>query len=596
MLVLTQLPDERLAVKCDYFYRSRMHKIPTAFFAPNLKQWIMQPFVLGTFEKEFEGEIVYKTPRWVILKEPMPDMSAMYEITDKSIKTPDLKLKPYDYQDYGIRFMIDKLLQYNMVLNADSVGTGKTVQTIGVIKWFIENKGFNKFLIICKKSIKRQWQQEFDKFTNLSDDFNILYTKETAANRKKVYKEFDFSKKGILITNYHSFLNDTDLIKDLDYDMVVIDEAHSIKARNGVLNNNISEAVVGKPVVFLTGTPVMSKPEDIFGIIKIANPNYFGKWTPFAKEYLVYANTNFGVQMVGAKNLDKLREKVQNVLIRRTEYDISIQLPKTNLVKKECTMDNTQVKLLQLVHDTQVDIMNKMNSLRDNKTGAIKNKQAYDALDAQSKALIAARQAASTDPRMFLMSPSKLMKEHFGQIIPKSYKGSDKTESIIDIVEDIVEEGNKVILFSKFRTSVLLMAQEIANKLKINTLLYTGSESGEVRDQNLELFNTSVFHNVLLGTDALAEGVNLQVAKYVINIDQPDTFAIKTQRIGRARRASSTFDNIVVYDMITMDSDNVKSKDVERLQNIEDNKDLNDALISLDDSQSIALQNAMKGA
>ena len=94
----------------------------------------------------------------------------------------------------------------------------------------------------------------------------------------------------------------------------------------------------------------------------------------------------------------------------------------------------------------------------------------------------------------------------------------------------------------------------------------------------------------------MAEGLNLQVAKYVINIDQPDTYAIKTQRIGRARRASSQFDNIVVYDMITSSSNNAKSKDEERLENIENNKDLSDALISLDDSQSIALQNAMKGA
>ena len=54
----------------------------------------------------------------------MPDMSKMYEITDKSIVAPTLKLKPYDYQDYGIRFMIDKILKNGFVLNADDVGLG----------------------------------------------------------------------------------------------------------------------------------------------------------------------------------------------------------------------------------------------------------------------------------------------------------------------------------------------------------------------------------------------------------------------------------------------------------------------------------------
>lgn len=90
--------------------------------------------------------------------------------------------------------------------------------------------------------------------------------------------------------------------------------------------------------------------------------------------------------------------------------------------------------------------------------------------------------------------------------------------------------------------------------------------------------------------------VNLQVAKYVINIDQPDTFAIKTQRIGRARRVGSQFNNVVVYDMITMSTDKARSKDEERLENIEKNQNLTDALVNIDDAQREALIKSMKGA
>ena len=92
----------------------------------------------------------------------------------------------------------------------------------------------------------------------------------------------------------------------------------------------------------------------------------------------------------------------------------------------------------------------------------------------------------------------------------------------------------------------------------------------------------------------MAEGLNLQIAKYVINIDQPDTYAIKTQRIGRARRAGSQFDNVIIYDLITASTNNVRSKDEERLENIEKNKDLSDALVSIDESQRQALINAME--
>lgn len=592
MLTITQLPDKRLAIKCDYYYRDRIKKIPTAHFEYSIKHWIIESFALGALEAEFQGELVYKTPRWIILNQPMPDLSKMYEITDKSIKSPDLKLKPYDYQDYGIRFMIDKILKHNFVLNSDDVGLGKTIQTIGVVKWFIENKGYQKFLIICKKSIKKQWQDEFKKFTDLDKTFNIIYTQDSAAKRKKAYQSFNNSPNGVLITNYHSFLNDTQYFSNMDIDMVIIDEVHSVKARTGKLNNNIASIVQGKPCIFLTGTPIMSKPEDIFGIIQIANPGYFGKWSAFAKEYLVYNRGPFGIQLVGCRNLDKLRDQVQDILIRRTEYEVSIQLPKTNIIKIECDMDGIQIDLVNDIKERQDDILSRMSRLKDS-SGNITNTQMYEALDAQSKALIAARQAACTDPRMFLLSPSKLMKDQIGKLVPGNYSGSNKTERILDLVEDIVESGNKVIIFSKFRTSVMLLAQDITKKFKYNVLLYTGFEDGDTRDTNIDLFKNTDDHNILLGTDAMSEGLNLQCAKCVINIDQPDTYAIKQQRIGRARRASSTFDNVFVYDMISIGT-TFKSKDEERLENIEKNKDLDAALVSIDEAQRHALINAMK--
>ncbi len=594
MLIVSQLQSGHLSIKCDYYYRNRISKIPTAYFNPMLKQWMIEPYMLGYLENEFHGELVYKTPRWVILHEPMPDMSQMYKISDDTIKAPDMKLKPYDYQDYGIRFMIDKILQHNMVLNSDDVGLGKTIQTIGTLKWFIENQGYTKILIICKKSIKRQWKEEFDKFTDLSKDFKIIYTEETAAKRKKAYKEFGNAQKGILITNYHSFLNDTDLIKMLHYDIVVIDEVHSVKARTGKLNNNIASAVQGHPVIFLTGTPVMSKPEDIFGIVQISDPSYFGAWNKFSKEHLVYAQTPFGIKLIGSRNLDVLRDKVQDILIRRTKYEVSIDLPETSIVKKSCDMDNVQEKILKMISEETLELNDQMNRLKG-PDGKIKNMQLYEALEGRSKGLIAARQAASTDPRMFWYSNSEMMKKKYGAEVPQSYKMSDKAESIVDLVEDIIQSDNKVILFSKFVTSARLIGQDIQDKLKVPVLMYTGMENQNVRDNNVDLFRESDAYNILIGTDAMAEGLNLQVAQYVINIDQPDTNAIKEQRIGRVRRAGSQFSNVVVYDMITSNGINAKSKDEERLENIEKNKDLSDALISIDESQRQALISAMKG-
>ena len=128
-----------------------------------------------------------------------------------------------------------------------------------------------------------------------------------------------------------------------------------------------------------------------------------------------------------------------------------------------------------------------------------------------------------------------------------------------------------------------------------NVLLYTGAESDNIRETAIDYFKNTTTYNILIGTEAMAEGLNLQNAKYIINIDQPDTLAIKTQRIGRARRAGSQFDNVIIYDMITSSSTKAQSKDEERLENILNNQNITDALVSIDDAQRKALINAMKG-
>lgn len=599
MLTIVQLPTGDLAVKCHYLYRDRIRKVPGARFDGNMKQWIVPAFDLGYLEQEFHGEIFYKTPRWVILKEPMPDMSAMYRIDRPDIQCPQLKLNPYDYQKYGIRWMIDKLDKHNFVMNCDDVGTGKTIQTIGTLLWYIQNRGLKKVIVICKKSAKKQWSDEFDKFTDLrAQGFNILWTQSTASKRKKAYKEFYASDKGIMITNYHSFLNDSDLIRQTGPEMIVIDEAHVVKARTGKLNNNIMSVCQGLPVIFLTGTPIMSRPEDIFGIVQISQPDYFGTWKEYSNKYLVMATTTFGRECIGARNLDELRASIQDVLIQRTEYEISLELPKTVIVKTSCDMDSTQEAIINAINDEQSEIIDTIKSLeiryKNQTISASQYNEEVNRCDARSKGLIAARQAAVTDPRMFFMSNSKSMREKYSPLIPASYKMSSKMENMIDLVETIIEGGNKVIIFSKFRTSAVLAAQDIQRVLKYPVLMYTGTENDDMRNNAIDLFCKTNSHNILIGTDAMAESLNLQVAHYEIMIDQPDTWAIKKQRIGRARRAGSQFDHVTVYDLITANGVNAKSKDEERLEKIEKDKNLTGALIELDESQKQAMIAEMK--
>ena len=520
------------------------------------------------------------------------------------IHVPELKLKPHYYQDYGIRYMLSKMSEYGFVLNADDVGLGKTLQAIGSIKWYIENKSVKHVLIICKKSIKSQWVSEIKKFTDLSDTFFISTVGGDTGERRQIYKSAMENTNFILVLNYHTFLYDMDIIKSLDTDMTIIDEVHSIKAREGVMNNNISEIAIGKPTIYLTGTPIMSSPEDVFGILQISNPEYLGIWEEFSKYHLIMEHGKRGDYVNGYDHIKELRNKIQNILIRRTENEVKLELPKTIYHEVECTMDKTQVEILFMVGKIRRNIRKEVDKLKQRETLTQEERQTLVRGENILKALIAADQILCSDPRVFLKSDSLLMKNILGKNVSEDTPISNKGEQLLNLVEDIVEARHKVIIFSKLKQCAKLIADDIESQLNYNVLCYTGDEKEQVRNDNVELFKTNPDYPILIGTEAMAEGLNLQVAKYVINYDQPDSSAIKTQRIGRVRRDGSEHASIIVYDLITKLGDTVQddsesvstmSKDEERLANVKATQNLTDTLVTLTDMQRRELISAMEG-
>lgn len=592
MLTVTKsLDGQQLLIKSHYFYSDRIKKLPSACWNPDGKFWTIEEHYKYDLEKEFHDEIYYKTPEWVIFNQPMPDLSKMYAM-DNSIQVPQLKCNLYDYQTFGAKFAIDRMNTHNFCIIADDVGLGKTPISIAVMMHRIQNNNARKLLIICKKSIKSQWEEEIDKFTDLSKSFVVAKTGDTKKKRMDAYSEVKSSQQSILITNYHTFLNDEAILSSLGFDFVLIDESHCVSSHTTKMNKAIQRTVQGTPCLFLTGTPVMSKPEQAYGIISIANAKYFGAWGKFKSQFIIEQFQGNYTATIGAKNLSTLRNMIQDVMIRRTEYEVSVQLPKTIENNVNCTLDKTQGELIKAISEKRDSLMAdfeaKMALYQRNQSPQLY--QELQQTDASIKGLIAATQATADDPRMFTLSTSNYLKKNFLSLVPSSYKMSSKVEKAVDIVDNIVDSGHKVIIFTKFRTSAVLLQKQLEKDLGLKVVLYTGEESESIRDANIKLFKTDDDYSVLIGTEAAAEGLNLTVAKYVINFNLPDTAAIYTQRIGRVRRVSSTFNNVIVYNLITEGS-----KDEERWANIEKNKDLQGALVSIDDAQRAALEAAMKG-
>lgn len=576
-----------IIVTGGYIYGQRLRSIPGMRFDPDRKIWWSIRNTIFDFDREFHGEVYYKTPLWLIEGKPAPDYSRLYYV-DPSILLPPMKLPLYNYQVFGARFMIDRILKHGFVINADGVGIGKTAQAIAVMQWFAVNRSIRHFLIIGKKSIKYQWSEEIVKFSTVFDGYKVFYTPEIKKKRQKIYEEASKEEKSILITNYHNFLNDTEMLQDFAPGFCVVDEAHSVKAREGVINGNISKVIKNVPTAFLTGTPVMSRPEDIFGIVQMSDPGYFGTWQAFQDRYLVMSN-KYGFWFVaGVKHLDELHNKVQDIVIRRTEYEVSVQMPEVVVRNILVDASSLQKRLQEFIALQEQGLKDQYTSV-DEEIKKNGNKEelmaAREKVSNAMKSLISAKQNIATDPFIFRESSSKFA-ESFSSELPVNETLSPKTEAVIDLVSDIVESGDKVIMFSKFVTTCHYFSR-VLEKKKINTLLYTGEEDDEKRKNNIAVFRTSEEYNVLIGSDAMAEGLNLAEARHVINIDIPDTYAIYMQRFGRIRRVTSEYDNVIVHNFLTKNS-----CDVDKYRKIMENKDLDGALVAASREQRQALMKA----
>ena len=576
MITIQLIGQNLIAMRCHYAYRDRCRSIPGARFDMMRKTWVAPLSSLPYVRAEFEGELYFKTPLWKLYGYAEPEKQPL-QLFGRSPRVPDLKLTPYKYQADGIRFMIDRLLNMGFVVNGDSVGLGKTLQTIGTMKWFREFAGTKKILIICKKSIKTQWESEIRRIAGW-DDEPIFVTGSTKKKRLTAYEGIKDADRGILITNYHNFLNDFDEINEINYDLCVIDEAHCIKSRGSKMNTLIGDTVCGKATILLTGTPIMSRPDDIWGIIHMVSPDYFGPYSEFKEKYIVTEFGIYGEQIIGAKNLDELQQMIQKFLIMRTAEEVALDLPKRRTPKRFlCDMDPTQAKMQDYIERMKTKQDQKKEELL-NRYGASERTMAeIERMNEMSKQYIASLQFIADDPAIFrYLDPERGVNKTLQKMVPKSYTMSAKTEACIDIISEIVDADEKAIVFCHFATTAKMLKDHFDKISGANTVLYTGAESDDAREINIGLFKHDPETRVIIGTEAMAEGLNLQVARNIIHYEQADTYAQREQRIGRIRRIGSAYRYINVIDLLTE-----KGFDLVKLGKIYKDKQVVDSLLDV---------------
>ena len=430
------------------------------------------------------------------------------------------KTQPFDYQLEGINFG----LTHNQWLLLDAPGLGKSLQLIYLAQELKQRHNIQHCLVVCGiNTLKTNWKAEIEKHSDLS--CTILGQR---INRKGklvidgVDKRVEQLTKPIdeffVIVNVESLRNDR-IIKGIlngpnKFDMIIVDEAHVLKSPNSQQTKNMLKIKGAKYKVAATGTLLMNNPMDCYVPLKWIGADR-STYTNFKYYYCNYGGI-FGNDLIGFKNLETLKNQIERYSLRRTK-DI-LKLPPKNVINEYVDMNDAQ----QIFYDNI-------------KQGVIDQVDKVHMSTANLLAMVSRLRQATACPSILTTEP----------II------SAKVERAVDLAEQIVSSGEKVVIFSTFKETVKQLAEQLKH---LGIVLGTGDNDDSEIEEAKQAFQNDSNTRVFIGTTSkCGTGITLNAASYMIFIDHPWTAAGCEQAEDRIHRIG-TSDSVFIYRLIARDT------------------------------------------
>ena len=421
------------------------------------------------------------------------------------------------YQKEGFYWI--KTLKHNQFggILADDMGLGKTLQVITFL-WseFQESvPGENRrALVITPASLVFNWMSEIERF---APGLPATVVTGDVKERKALIK--NAGEREVLITSYDLLKRDLKAYQNLDFAVQIIDEAQYIKNHGTQVAKAVKE-IRSEFRLALTGTPVENRLSELWSIFDFLMPGFLYSYEKFRKEIELPV-----VQYSNSDAMERLQKMIRPFVLRRLKRDVLRDLP-DKLEKDMFSPLESEQKELYEAQTERLRLMLGMQS---------------DAEFRTSKLQILAE---ITRLRQICCYPG---------LVYEGYKGnSSKLEMCMELVQNAVNGGHKILLFSQFTTMLDVLAVRL-KKAKVSFYMLTGSTSKEKRAQMVQAFNeddTSVF---CISLKAGGTGLNLTAADIVIHYDPWWNLAVQNQATDRAHRIGQQ--NVVsVYRLFMKDT------------------------------------------
>lgn len=436
------------------------------------------------------------------------------ELSEKqNVDFSGIHARLFPYQQEGVRFALFR--KYAII--ADEMGLGKTIQAIAAAVLKKQVFGFRKTLVVCPATLKNQWKKEIEKFTD--EKAWIL----TGAPDEREYQYLD-PQYHFFIVNYEMVLRDSQLINRADFDFLILDEAQKIK--NYETKTSLAvKRIKAKHTLVITGTPIENKLIDIFSIMSVLDPHFFGPLWEFSYQHCLF-DPERPNKINGYYNLKPLNRKLSQILIRRRKQDVLRELPDVQQM-------DIPVRLSRLQQEYHAGYMSGVSK--------IVSKKFLTPYDLQ---------------RLTLLLNSARMVCDSTYLVDGETNESPKLEELKDILFEKLDIRNyprKVIIFSEWIKVHKLIGQMLREN-KIGFVELNGKVPVKMRGELIRKFKENQECQIFLSTEAGGAGLNLQMADTLINFDLPWNPAKKNQRIGRIDRLGQESKKLMIYNLIAQES------------------------------------------
>jgi superfamily II DNA or RNA helicase len=457
------------------------------------------------------GATIGATTEWRQWTESQQQLKPLQTLPLGSLETI---LRPYQKEGvYWLHFLAENRLGGIL---ADEMGLGKTVQTLAFLRTVAGTS-----LIVCPASLLFNWRREAARFV---PELKLLTLEGT--DRHARFNEL--SQHNLVLTSYPLLRRDSVLYREFRFGAVVLDEATHIKNPD-TQNAQAAMALRANHRFVLTGTPVENSVRDLWSIMNFALPGYLGDRDEFRERY------ELPISRGSQPERERLAKRLRPVMLRRLKREVARDLPAKIEQVAFCDLTAEQRELYAKL---QREGRQKVETLAsEKKSGA--------ARVAMLTVLLRLRQVCG-DLRLLGETPENR---------------SGKLDLLMELIEEAMDGGHRMLVFSQFVSMLRLIEQELKND-EINYCYLDGEtkdRAGAV-DQFQSGTDIPIF---LISLKAGGSGLNLSAADTVMHVDPWWNPAVEDQATDRAHRIGQT-QVVTSYKLITRGTVEEKILDLQK--------------------------------